>query len=731
MLSLNNPILRSPSRKDQQIQDSTPENAVVSLNKEKLPTMSTLLGNMNDIQHVVSQWRREQPDSHDDVFYNNLGITSVPPLVSSTSSSPIAQESFSPKTPPLFDNTNMEVADRHYQQQEPWIHVLPYDILNQIFGRLSMHDLVVCLAVCRPWFSFIMNYPLFQKYASVELPSFLTLPDMFDFMLTRQNEHSSMHDGELNVIGQTKEAGETILRFIMYSARNFKFRSIFFKNWEYNIKSDEDTLYSLYTTLRQFVPHLETVSLINVIEFPSIAYLWRIFSACNNVKQLTIICNQSHQQSQRMITTMSNYCYDNDLIDDTATPIEIAHCVSHEPLYPISMTALPMVSLTYLKLSLPDVYKHHYRIGGAAAFPNIFPCCPNLQHLYMDTLDNIFHAHAIYEAFQHCPRLENIIVSPLAEVPPGIVVQFNEGINHTSINNYNNIHHHHSSITNSRPKFKSSSSSNDMIRTKNLSPPSSSTNPSQQPRRLVFTQGNCKGRNPLRRYDLCDSGCLHSNSNYLVPILKKHRTTLNLLYLQYDGEGQSASTCIQRLGQYGGAPQLRELHFVADGRIFTTDDDDHEYKQTMASYHVNSLSSSSSLISQQLATLISQCPFLQVLVVTSNDGSSVSMTIDNQLLQALGNTCSQLRHLVIRGKHTEITTQGLLDFSSATSTTSCLEHLDIDCCVWDEDLIRLITKLKQLKFLRLLNHHASKHNGNDQTVNDVLYSCNSSRLFRK
>ena len=172
-----------------------------------------------------------------------------------------------------------------------------------------------------------------------------------------------------------------------------------------------------------------------MIELPSIAYLWRLFATCNNVKQLTIACNQSHkrQQHQKPITTTGNhhFCYVDDE-DDGLSSIEIAHCASHEPLYPVSMTALPIAALTYLKLSLADMYRDHYRIGGAASFPNIFSCCPNLQHLYLDSLDNIFHAHAIYEAYQNCPQLENVIVSPLAEIPTGIVIPFDDGNGNSS-----------------------------------------------------------------------------------------------------------------------------------------------------------------------------------------------------------------------------------------------------------------------------------------------------------
>ncbi|KAG2224355.1 hypothetical protein INT45_006755 [Circinella minor] len=740
MLSFNNPysttnhkVLGSTSHNDQQEQQENQEPYI--LKNAKLPTISTMLGNPNDIRHVVSQWRKERREidydgirSNDDLYNHNLGIICVPPLVSSKSSSTAKEESFSPKTPSFLDNNNVEFEKYEQdQRQQQWIHILPYDILNQIFGQLSMHDLVICLAVCRSWFSFILDYSLFQHCASVELPSFIAFPNMFDFMLTRQHERTilSMHD-ELNVVRQTKEAGETILRFIMYSARNFKFRSLYLKDWEYDIKCDEDTLYSLYTALRQFVPQLETLSLINVIELPSIAYLWRLFSTCNSVKRLTIVCNQSHrgQQHQKTVTSTENYhfCYVNDEYDGLSS-IEIAHCVSHEPLYPVSMTALPLTSLTYLKLSLPDMYRDHYRIGGAASFPDIFPCCPNLQHLYLDSLDNMFHAHAIYEAYQHCSQLENVAVSPLAEIPTEIIIPFDDGNSNSNIS----LNKDKSDNDNSNTLFPVASISNNFFMGRKSSKHSSSSSaftPTQllqnsnelpQHRRLIFTQGNCKGRNPLRRYDLCDSGCLHSNSNYLVPIFKKYRKTLDLLYLQYDGEGKSTSNCIHRLGQYGGAPKLRELHVVADGKVFSLDDDDDEYTiHNMSSYCYSSAAmpittaSSSSLISKQLATLISFCPSLQVLVITSNDGSSVSMTIDNQLLHALSTSCPQLGYLTIRGKHTEITTQGLLDFASATSNHSCLKYLNIDCCVWDDDLVMLITRLKQLKSLRLLNTHASK-----------------------
>ena len=242
MLSFNNPystanhkVLRpsSSSHNDQQEQQEDQESFI--LKNPKLPTMSTMLGSPNDMQYIVSQWRRERREidfdehhSNSDLYNQNLGIICVPPLVSSRSSSTAKEDkSFSPKTPPLFNDNNIEFEKYQQKQRQQWIHVLPYDILNQIFGRLSMHDLVICLAVCRSWFAFTLDYSLFQHCASVELPSFVTFPNMFDFMLTRQHEGStsSMHD-ELNVVGQSKEAGETILRFIMYSARNFKFRSL-------------------------------------------------------------------------------------------------------------------------------------------------------------------------------------------------------------------------------------------------------------------------------------------------------------------------------------------------------------------------------------------------------------------------------------------------------------------------------------------------------------------------
>ncbi|KAI9493842.1 hypothetical protein BDB00DRAFT_821803 [Zychaea mexicana] len=549
-------------------------------------------------------------------------------------------------------------------RKSQWIHVLPYDILNLIFCQLSMHDFVVCLAVCRSWLSFIKDYPLFGQNALKEIPYFSTIPtttaafasvpsgSFFDFMLTQQ---SSMQ--EIHMVGQTKQAGATFLRLIMYSARNFKIRSLHLEEWEYDATGSESILYSLLRSLREYAILLEQVSLINAVDIPSIQYLGNVLFASKNAKRITLICNRWHRQ--QIATAKGCRKAMND--HDEEKGIEITHCVSHEALYHISTKSLPILSLTYLKLSLPDMYKHHYPFGGKA-FPNIFPSCPNLQHLYMDSLDNIYHAQAIYEAFHYCRQLQHAIVSPFAEMPSGI---------------------------------EKDQDKDDVFAIK-------SDNEEQLPlRRLVFTQGNCSGSNPLRRYDLCHSGCLHSDSRHLVPVLKQYRHTLDLLYLQYDGDGKSTSSCVQHLGKCGGAPQLRELHIVAEGNILVGNngdgyDDEKIYSQA------------SFLFSNQLALLVSHCPSLRVLVITSANNASVSMAINGHLLQALANNCPLLRRLVIRGKHVEISAEALLDFAKATSAFSSLEYLDVSCYVHDDNIISLSNMFPLLKTLRLLKPHMLK-----------------------
>ncbi|KAI8141368.1 hypothetical protein BJV82DRAFT_618928 [Fennellomyces sp. T-0311] len=509
-----------------------------------------------------------------------------------------------------------------------WIHLLPYDVLHLIFDYLSMNELVVCLAVCRSWFSFIVDLPYFKHYGSVEMPSLATSSDMLEFMLTQQ---SSMR--KLRVLGQTKQSGATILRFIMYSAVNFKLQSLWLQDWEYDKKCHEDTLYSLYHSLNQY--SLEQLTLINMIEFPSIEFFARFFLSCKGLKQLTFVCNRWHQQGD---------CY------------EMTRSVSHEPLYQVSVAALPMLSLTYLRLSLPDIFHDHHPTG--TTFPNIFPSCPNLRHLFMDSLDSIFHAHAIHEAFHHCHQLQDAIVSPLAELPP-------------------TIHH--------RPQIEYDSSM--------------SFQKAALPRRLAFLQGNCKGQNPLRKYDLCDSGCLHTDSFYLVPVLKMHHKTLEMLYLQYDGGGRSTATCIKQLAA-SGVGELRELHIVADGKIF-----DEEI---------------SSIVNKELALLLSCCPLLEILVITTSKDSSVSMAIQDVILQTIAYNCSQLRRLVICGRDLEITTHGLFDLSTAAHGFQHLEYIQIDCRVRAKDLIDLTQKLKHLKTAKMQNMYASRDSSDNLVICDVF-----------
>ena len=333
-------------------------------------------------------------------------------------------------------------------------------------------------------------------------------------------------------------------------------------------------------------------------------------------------------------------------------------------------------SLEYFKLSVSAPLWHLYPAPGN------FGRFPHLVYLYLGAFNHLNPLLCARVASDYSPKLRNIIISPLAEMPKEVRYDYSMS-----------------------EKAQISSSSSSAAASHNIEDNDDYNNNGL--RCFVWTMGNTRPEDPKNFKWLCSvNTCLCVKKN-AARIMAKHYQHLKLLYLQFDGQHGIAFRSIRFLSNIEDyARNLRELHLHATrstlfGQFQCTDREKQRY-------------GSADDISHYLVQAIVHLPALEIIVLKNEDCSSlilpqeevssiVYMTIYDDVLESLAINCTRLKEVVIWGPHMDITASGVTKFVQETVSNQSLEKIEINCSLTDDEVASLLhrrsllTKLKSLK----------------------------------
>ena len=366
------------------------------------------------------------------------------------------------------------------------------------------------------------------------------------------------------------------------------------------------------------------------------------------------------------------------------------------------VSPLHVASLEYFKLSAPILVSHPYANDRIYPDDGAFGKTSNLIHLYLDSLNHHNPMIAAKVASDNLPRLQTIVMSPLAEMPEDVRYKA-DTIRNRDVT---------TSLTTTSLPTDNSGDNNDND--------GSNVTHTAGLQCLVWTMGNSR---PADDSDTFRWHCRGNKkcacfSKYLSRILKKRYQQLQLLYLEFDGEHNVALGSIQflsttKIEQY--ATNLRELHLHAYGTLFSRFRTNNNI--TPNHQHNNKRPSLHTCLNKYLAGAIARLPALEIIVLKNEgdcllleESAATCMVIYDEILQSLTSNCVRLREAVIWGPYMQITSAGVVDFilNSAISNQD-LELLELECSLSGDQINSLLdikknsTVLKKFKLLKLKN----------------------------
>ncbi|KAI9245871.1 hypothetical protein BDA99DRAFT_527671 [Phascolomyces articulosus] len=239
--------------------------------------------------------------------------------------------------------------------------------------------------------------------------------------------------------------------------------------------------------------------------------------------------------------------------------------------------------------------------------------CPHLVHLFLESGGAVRHGECIDQVLFYCPRLETLVLSPNAEMPPSILDQ---RMNHNDINdNYDNVAH---------------------IEKRKL-------------KNLVMVGGDIK-----------------LTPQHLIKMYQKYHTTLELLYLQYNGEW-SEPISLSELARLG-TPRLREFRLKSDIQRSSYNEIEPSLQRWKKAHRPiqqaleNFFSSSSDCKNLQVIQLTNKYP------IRARAEADCHIHVDDPVLEAIAKNCSRLRYMDLTGVCDYSYPDGLVQFATILGT---------------------------------------------------------------
>ncbi|KAI8138460.1 hypothetical protein BJV82DRAFT_630907 [Fennellomyces sp. T-0311] len=471
-------------------------------------------------------------------------------------------------------------------------HLTPYDIWYLIFENLGFRDLLRCACVCKTWCNFLVDLPEFWEQFPAQPAEGL-------------QPTTSCQIHEVRLYGPM-DAGliEDILKFLKYWNNPFM-QKLSFKNV---LLSDSDADL-MATALRLISPPVKHVEFINCI-ISNRKVIGPILEACSGLRCVSF--SQNNMPSKKY---------------DTSAPRK----------KPIIIPHVEFSSLTYLKLCL--TYQGDILQGkdDTSRLCGMLRQCPNLVHLLLATERSVLHSKCAAQAVEYCPRLRNLVVSPLAEIPKTMKDWIDKD------------GHMHSSCT----TVEAASSPHKVSSTDEL-------------QGFVFTESTMHNTE-------------HSD---IISILDKAHKSLMALFISCNGYSIDSSV-ICRLASHG-APHLRELHLLSPWKTGSKHNEDTIEQALVALFsHCPSL---------EVIEINNTCPGC-----SRHHHDGFILKTNDEVLLAIARNCPMLYHLKISGCHRH---SGSIMYHFADTVGSKLAYLGIDMdCNFALKIVEKLPALKVLDIL--------------------------------
>ncbi|KAG2221750.1 hypothetical protein INT45_007156 [Circinella minor] len=503
----------------------------------------------------------------------------------------------------------------------------PNEIVSMIFNLLELCDLFTCANVCPEWFEFIIDSPDFWERISPEMPerTRLSLEP-----LLRQKTQKFQLQGPIAV-----HALENLFIFLAQISRTPEgsFSSTAFNDNRYSIQElsfegiqmTDEVIIPFEEALKSIGPALKRVEICNC-DIPDKHVFELMAQSCSSASHISY----THMGMEKNDNTLR---YFNILPHHTDIPEKPWDITFN------NLTYLKVMPLTHLR---DHIDLNSYRFDSLEDLSLIICRSPHLRELILDALIPLTHGFSL--ALDHCPNIENIMVTSDKEIEPIITTTtraYCEG-NNNGDDSYEDV------------DTKTSIATKSVTKQKGL-------------RKLILVK--------FRGINFGDKD--RGNS---FGIFKKHHKTLGILYLRC----YLNSKLFIELSFFGG-PNLREINL---------------------SFLVIGVSRKE--CHNAMVMLFSKCPKLEVITIDSREPGRVYSTAkvhalpggSSEVLLTMGENCPHLQYLSIRDEKFPLGYHDIESFilKAEEGGKSCkLTYLEAS--INKENMLEIVQRLKKLKTL--------------------------------
>ncbi|KAI9496721.1 hypothetical protein BDB00DRAFT_808471 [Zychaea mexicana] len=288
---------------------------------------------------------------------------------------------------------------------EGFRRILPYDILSLIFEDLELYDLLQCAGVCRSWFDFMLDWPVFWQRLRIEIPK--TSRSTLEPLLRRQTQEFRL-DGPV-----TPDSVNGLLLLLAEQPsqdtdnNSVRVRKLVFTS----IHLTHIGIALLQRTLRSIGPGLKHVEFINC-SFQDSQLLEFISKSCSEATHVSFSQSMVTNPSGAISTTL--YDSKSSKLDNNRTALSYFSRKTKR------MVVIPFTFdfLTHLEIS--GNFYYFEPLQQTSRLLEILCQCPNLMDLILSPGVSIHHTHCISQALKYCPRLRNLTVCNKTELKPTI-----------------------------------------------------------------------------------------------------------------------------------------------------------------------------------------------------------------------------------------------------------------------------------------------------------------------
>ncbi|KAI9264982.1 hypothetical protein BDA99DRAFT_39988 [Phascolomyces articulosus] len=503
----------------------------------------------------------------------------------------------------LMQQKKQKLATKIKQRnQDAIFSFLPFEVFDLIFINLGFQDLLQCTCVCTQWFNFLVEWPKFWGILSSAVPKDASRSILASLLRGQAQELRLEGPLDCSLI-------HYIFSFLGSWQNNNFVQTIYLEKLD---MSTSDLLL-LSSAIRCMSTSLKQIELVNCsVKHDDI--MQTILPACSS----TLFHVAFLRRNIAPVAPKYAYYHSNSVHQ------QFTIILKRIPLQTIlsTNTSNYYSTLTYLKVD--SAYKNDPKkqskqknlyIDTADRYSlitELIKKSPNLSYLSLGVMlstNGFGLKKCIQQAIKSCPLLIELAISGEQHIPQIIISNdvnegSGDGIASTDSTGSPSLYTKITSSTMKAKQFKKSS---------------------KMKYQIMAGSDDVVG---LHRFVY--AGYIHEmKESDIIQIFKKFYTSLEFLYLVYDGYSVSGSS-LYKLASYG-CPNLREIHVSTNAKIISS-----------VGYGV-----SYTRAGQALLRLLSACPTLESIELRDDKWSEPMIRLDGTLVETIVKKCPRLQLLRI------------------------------------------------------------------------------------